>query len=46
MENDELKSYIAECNRNLSPSLPVLYEASFLKIFVKTIAYFTKYLYN
>lgn len=35
MENDELKRYIRECNQNLSPSLPILYEASFFKIYVK-----------
>lgn len=39
MENDELKKYINDCNRNLSPSLPALYEASFFKIFVKFEVY-------
>jgi len=39
MENDELKRYIAECNQNLSPSLPILYEVSFFKIYVKFEVY-------
>lgn len=39
MENDELKRYISECNQKLSPSLPMLYEASFFKIYVKFEVY-------
>ena len=39
MENDELKAFISECNQNLSPSLPLLYEASFFKIYVKFEVY-------
>lgn len=39
MENDELKTFIEECNQNLSPSVPLLYEASFFKIYVKFEVY-------
>ncbi len=39
MESDELKKYINECNQNLTPSLPMLYEASFFKIYVKFEVY-------
>lgn len=39
MENDELKAFINECNQNLSPSLPLMYEASFFKIYVKFEVY-------
>ncbi len=39
MENDKLKEFINECNQNLSPSLPLLYEASFFKIYVKFEVY-------
>jgi len=39
MENDELKTYINECTEKLSPSVPLLYEASFFKIFVKFEVY-------
>lgn len=39
MENDELKRYINECNHNLSPTLPILYEVSFFKIYVKFEVY-------
>lgn len=39
MENNELKAFINQCNQNLSPSLPLLYEASFFKIYVKFEVY-------
>ncbi len=34
-ENDLLKAYITQCGANLSSSTPLLYEASFFKIYVK-----------
>lgn len=39
MENSELKAFINECNQKLSPSIPLLYEASFFKIYVKFEVY-------
>lgn len=39
MENDELKNYISKCNQNLKPSIPILYEACFFKIYVKFEVY-------
>ena len=39
MENDELKAFISECNKKLSPDIPLLYEASFFKIYVKFEVY-------
>ena len=38
-ENDNLKLYIDHCNSKLSPSIPMLYEASFFKIYVKFEVY-------
>ena len=34
-ENDVLKAYIANCGSNLTSTTPLLYEASFFKIYVK-----------
>ncbi len=43
-ENDELKAFIQSCNANLlsSSALPILYEASFLKIYVKFEVFLSK----
>ena len=46
MENDELKKYINECSKNLTPSLPMLYEASFFKIYVKFEVYLSNIFEN
>lgn len=46
MENDELKQYIDECNQNLSPALPILYEVSFFKIYVKFEVYLSNVFEN
>lgn len=46
MENDELKNYINECNQKLAPSLPMLYEASFFKIYVKFEVYLSNIFEN
>ena len=41
-ENDELKQYIVKCEEDLSPSLPLLYEAAFFKIYVKFEVYLSE----
>lgn len=46
MENDELKSFINNCNEKLSPTLPILYEASFFKIYVKFEVYLSNIFEN
>lgn len=46
MENDELRDYINEYTVMLSPDLPMLYEASFFKIFVKFEVYLTNVFEN
>ena len=45
-ENDNLKLYIDECNAKLSPSLPILYEVSFFKIYVKFEVYLSSVFKN
>lgn len=42
LENDELKAYIELCNEQLNPEAKLLYEASFLKIFVKFERYLSE----
>ncbi|BDF05476.1 hypothetical protein [[Clostridium] hylemonae] len=46
MENDELKAYIDGCNQSLSTAIPMLYEASFFKIYVKFQAYLSNVFEN